>query len=765
MNLNKIIRSLDLSKSDARDKTIEGIIEYILYCINEDITADNLNVFIKEELSIELYKTDLEDGLNKLLNNGSVKKDSQTNKFSLSDDRNIELKRLEVSNSEARDRRFNLFGEKIKKYSSKTLSTEDIKAIWSILTEYIYECYLEHGKIALNAFSGKRSINDSDADLTSILNKYTKKFNDPLLEIAFRKYVENFSTEVSSESLDYLVGLANKTEAFFALGLSKDDYDHIYKDIVFDWTIFVDTNFLYSILDLHSHPANEASKVLVELGIQLNIKFRYLQITLQELQNKSKDFDSAIPQNLQYSQIKALIQSEQLDSFSMRYFEKKLLDMDNTPHPIDVVGHAINNLKSKGITIFRTNFEKLSNDDEYLKDQESKYNDYLNFLDQQRAEKGYKIKGAKDPKQIYHDTFLREAISYLRSAKVHSINDVKYFGVTLDKRLIKFDNYIIMKKKDGLNVPIFFSPSILLKKLLNYSPVKSDDYRRAFIRTLSTPALDSNSFTSKIAIRSVKYFYNMGISDEKMILNCIKDEMFLNKFKELESNREVLDAFVESQIQQNYKKLNEELNELEESIDKKNELIREINNQSNENLITNEKLSSEVDILKNTLNVYYVTLNQFKDRSKKNIVNQNQLTIDDEKKNVEQDRSISLFKEKNQQLLNRVQLLEKDKIYSKWKNKSLLYLIPIIIILTHIFLVFFWQNASWNYVTKLLDWDENLSESRKELVKGLVGSFLGGCLILPLGVIFNRFFNKNSKKEFYKGSNLSPIFPVKSRAK
>jgi hypothetical protein len=155
MNLDKIIRSLDLSKSDARDKTIEGIIEYILYCINEDITSDNLNEFIKDELSIELYKTDLEEGLNKLIDSGSVKKAAQTNKFSLSNERSHELKKIELSNSEAKENRFISFAENIKKYSQKSLSSEQILTIWNVLTEYIYECYLEHGKSALNVFSGK----------------------------------------------------------------------------------------------------------------------------------------------------------------------------------------------------------------------------------------------------------------------------------------------------------------------------------------------------------------------------------------------------------------------------------------------------------------------------------------------------------------------------------------------------------------------------------------------------------------------------------
>jgi hypothetical protein len=244
MNLNKIIRSLDLSKSDARDKTIQGIIEYILHSVNEQVSVDELNEYIKIELTIELFRSELIENLEALINQDCVSKDSN-NKYTLTLDRELQLKKLELINKGERDKRFEQFSDGIKKYSKRPLKPDEIQLLWEVLSEYIYECYLEHGKNALSAFDAKKGSAEPEIDLSAILNKYLNKLGNTFLSKVLKKYVENFAAEISVESLDYLMSLANKSEAFFALGLSKEEYEFIYKDIVFDWKIFVDTNFLY----------------------------------------------------------------------------------------------------------------------------------------------------------------------------------------------------------------------------------------------------------------------------------------------------------------------------------------------------------------------------------------------------------------------------------------------------------------------------------------------------------------------------------------
>jgi len=382
----------------------------------------------------------------------------------------------------------------------------------------------------------------------------------------------------------------------------------------------------------------------------------------------------------------------------------------------------------------------------------------LKFIDEQREEKGLPIKGQKDIKQIEHDIFLREAILFLRDAKISSINDVKYLGVTLDKRLIKYDHHLVMKKRDGANIPTFFSPGILLKKMLNYLPVKSDDYRRAFIKTISTPALDNNIFTSKVAIRSVKYFHNMGISDEKMILNCIKDEMFLNKFKELENSEpEILNEFVESKLQKDYKELDKQFLELEDLLEQKNGLIIDINEQSSKVAEENQKLENNITDLKERLRIYNLSINQLHIQNTKGNNNSIQLTIDDEREKQLKDKSLVDLQTNNEILTNQIIGFQRDKLFKKWRNKSLWLLLPIAIIIPHILMIIFWQTSNWNYMSKLILWAETQSNLRKEFYKGIGGLILTTSLIKPCKIIFNRFFSKKAKADFYNSLELKPI--------
>ena len=78
------------------------------------------------------------------------------------------------------------------------------------------------------------------------------------------------------------------------------------------------------------------------------IKFRYLPETLKELRKKRRVFKDNIPLvNFTKSQLRAMLNSGKLDEIARPYYEKKLIDPDNTPHPIDIIDHAKTILQDK----------------------------------------------------------------------------------------------------------------------------------------------------------------------------------------------------------------------------------------------------------------------------------------------------------------------------------------------------------------------------------------------------------------------------------
>jgi hypothetical protein len=60
-----------------------------------------------------------------------------------------------------------------------------------------------------------------------------------------------------------------------------------------DWILYLDTNVLYSLLNLHANPENEACKALIHLIKEnkkhIKIVLRYSELTKKELNAKKDD--------------------------------------------------------------------------------------------------------------------------------------------------------------------------------------------------------------------------------------------------------------------------------------------------------------------------------------------------------------------------------------------------------------------------------------------------------------------------------------------
>ena len=748
-DINKIIRVLDLSKSDARDGTLDGIIKYIIFNSgSKGIEEKKLPREILKELTLEVHEQDITDSLVRLNNEKALEKTEKGN-LKLVLDEELKLKQQTISINESREARFNLFKTHIEKIATKfdyAIVENEISDLWEIFRTFIYECYLTHGKNAISNFTNGE--NEHEDSVKKLVKKYKKETSNKKLSKILAKYIQIYPEVIDSNILKYLTDLANKTESFYSLGLSQDEYDKLYEDLKFDWIIFVDTNFIYSILSLHNHPENQAAKFLLELGTELGISFKYITKTYNELNHKKADFEKYLEKDLQPTQIKALLQSGKLDNFAQSYYEKLIEDKDNTPHPSDIITHSQNSMKEKSLVIYNSKFERLNNSEEYLLDQESQFNTYLTLLDEARQEKGLRRKGQKDPLQVQHDVFLREAILSLRKANVTSMNTAKYFGVTLDKTLIKFDSYQIRKKAVGVIIPTFFKPSILLKKLLKQAPLKTkENYLRAFVSTISTPAIDDNNYISKIAIRSLKYFHNMGIDNEKLILGCLKDELFLKEFEEKEKNQSELDEFVESAINKQITEQTTKMAELEVEIKKKSNRLDKASELTSITSKENEKLTERAKELNNRLDIYNKELKKLKKKTEKIHDNTSgiQYSIYDEKEKIEVDNKLKEKDKKNEDLKEKI-------VKSKLKNRTAIgvaFIFFAIILIIPIILIFLFKDSSWNFMTGFINEINLLDEFRRNAIYLLLALFIGFIEFVVVKKIL-KTFNKEDKEDYIK---------------
>jgi hypothetical protein len=602
-NLNKIIRTIDLANSDRREDAYESIIIDVLFNYNEFLSLNEIFDLIISEYSIKPNKNELQENVELLVEKNSLR--IENGKYNLSVDFRLKIQMIFLKNQESKKIRDNNLKEIIINLSLNAPSLSELENISNAFYNYIFECFLTFGSNAINFFIPSDENNHQDNE--SIINKILSEFKISPHKDIFTKLLQEYPNKLNSSDLEYLTDLALKAEGFFSICLNKETYNEIQKADILDWTIFVDTNFLYSVLNLHNHPENAACKEIVELAKKgVGVKLKYIPATLSELKKKKRELEDIIPKDrYTISQLKALVSTNQIDDYAKQYYKEKLSDT-NTPHPSEKIDFAQQILSANAITLFNHPLKNLMENEKFLNKRYTEYVDYLHFLNEVRISAGYDEKPDRAPDKIDHDVFLRESIVEIRG-KYNEINNSKYYGITLDKILIKYDRHILEKKRNDLVNPTFFFPSFLLKRFRKLMPLETDNYKRAFVAAISSRTFDSDKPRSKVAQRTVSYFKKLGIDNEELILECINNDYFLKEVEKNEKNNSV-ETFLESEISKKIAFLdrkNSEMNEvisvkdshleqIKEEQNKKSELIKDLKKQ-NENLdISLKNISNEI---------------------------------------------------------------------------------------------------------------------------------------------------------------------------
>ena len=170
-----------------------------------------------------------------------------------------------------------------------------------------------------------------------------------------------------------------------------------------------------------------------------------------------------------------------------------MLDNPDSLHPsqiIDTAERVIN--QAFNINIFNSKFEQIP--EEKIDEGIIEFERFIQIKNDARSERNGFEPIYKHPKQIWHDILLREAIEWLREQEnpnqVNTFAGLKYLGVTLDKLLIAFDKNQLLRET-GRTISNFYTPSFLLERIHKFSPVETDDYKRAFIAGIASSTLPS----------------------------------------------------------------------------------------------------------------------------------------------------------------------------------------------------------------------------------------------------------------------------------
>lgn len=613
-NKLKVLSTLSLASTDAREDTLASIVLSTLVDVGE-VEKRQLLRQVEKKFNFTPFQQEVESIIEKLEEEERLEVSNGTLYISNDEKNNFKSKELELNEKDKS--RYKNFKNFLVNENNLNLEDDDIKKLWHCFIEYLYDNFYDYGEAALNRLHPFLESNlefEENKHLEEALNK----LNDEKLNDAFKLAVKSFPDYASQDDIDFLNDLAQKTLSFTSLGIDPKLSDVAIDISLVDWFLYLDTNILYSLLDLHYHYENQSSKALTDLindnKSHLNITLRYSEMTKKELLAKKEDFKH-LDKDLSDSGIKAALKSKKLDEFSKQYYNDLLQDRDSSLHPSKIVELSQEILKKRDVDIAR-NQKRLENlGEDYLNE---KIQEYHRFIDQKNdfrqefcEKRGLKFNPIyKSEKQIEHDIYLRELILDLRFSekrknedKELDFNTLKYFGLTLDRLLIEFDTHQINKFQDEKSFPVFFKPSYLLNKLYRLLPIQTNDYKKAFIKAITTKGFNNESSKSRDVIRIIKYLNKIGINDEKIIFNLVSKDLFLEQYSDLKNNEDdQLKNFFESELNKQFRTKEEELRKTKVELNKKNNIANNATQKTNELQQKSDQLSSDLKLYKNSLN-------------------------------------------------------------------------------------------------------------------------------------------------------------------
>lgn len=335
--IEKIAKVLQLVNTDQRDATIEQFVEYVLFSTGGAETPEEVISYTKLEFTIELNRFEVDECITRLREGGRIKQ-TATSRLELAESALIELNAIWQHHVDSETNRKSDFNELLG--TIEEVNKYEIDSLFVAYNNYLLECLYNYGKTAISILlidssTQKTTTNDS------ILKKVMASLNSAKLQRIFRPTIENLSENIKARELKHIEELAERSECFFSLGLSKELSDELNKLQPLGWTILLDTNVLYSILKLRTHMDDKAIFGLLELLEQnadtLDTKLRYLPETLDELKKAKQDISYKVRSNIPtINQASAALSSGNLDDFTEAYYKNVLSFGSAVQHPVSI---------------------------------------------------------------------------------------------------------------------------------------------------------------------------------------------------------------------------------------------------------------------------------------------------------------------------------------------------------------------------------------------------------------------------------------------
>ena len=329
--------------------------------------------------------------------------------------------------------------------------------------------------------------------------------------------------------------------------------------------IVLDTNFVFSVLDLHDNPSDGSALSLIALAGQakrfLEIKFYVLPATIDEAQHVLADQLRAVERIRTTGSMARAALTQALSGIARRYFSAAA--SSNGLSPLEYFKPYVEDLRTvlidKGIAV--------------LEAHPGVYNQRQDVVDDVLVEHEWEEQNIPEHRRksyetLLHDVVLWHAVCDRRASYVDSPFEVEYWAVSIDWRLIGFDR---KKREAGVNkLPVVLHPNSLVQLIQFWVP-RSHEMDASLIDSLSLPLyfqsfdIEDERATIKV-LEAISRYANQDDISESTITKILANQALRSRLRESTAANDVVFELVREEILAEHRMTLDKLTSAESSI-------------------------------------------------------------------------------------------------------------------------------------------------------------------------------------------------------
>lgn len=331
-------------------------------------------------------------------------------------------------------------------------------------------------------------------DIASHMDEFLEEHGQEIREFFF-EFIDPSDDDIRT----FVLRRLNAQYAIDAAALPRDALDRLADQTVVPSRvrILLDTNFLFSVIDLHDNPGNEDATSLLNLVEQVSsriqLKLYALPITVEEARTVLRDVMFNLKGFRGQPNLAEAARRTNSLGLAARYFEAAStsgagLSSDDFFGPYE--SDLLSVLRRKNVELYNTRLDELRIDQDVIDD----------VLDQAEFQREHRRRGEKSYDANLHDMVLWHFARRERHPSVSSPLDVTIWVATLDFGLLSFDRH--KRRSNRAHPPICLEPASLIQLFQFWVP-SSSELDEALVGSIRGPLLllDFDTESEQVTLR------------------------------------------------------------------------------------------------------------------------------------------------------------------------------------------------------------------------------------------------------------------------